>query len=130
MEKDYTIYVKQNYIYVTISRNYSLAIYKSIFENTISECLKNNKSIILFDARNSTGNPPVFDRYDLAVYFAKISKEHPNTFTVKVAFVGFPPLIDPGRFGETVAVNRGVNVKVMDDIEEAFRWLEINPDSL
>ena len=129
MSPTFKIDVKQKYIHVIVSGTFSLVGYKSIFDTTLSECIKNNKSIIFFDLRTAEGDISLFERYDLAVYFAKVSREHPITFKVKVALVGFPPIIDPNRFGETVARNRGVNVMVTTDIDVAYRWLQIDQDS-
>ncbi len=36
-------------------------------------------------------------------------------------------MLDPQRFGETVAVNRGMRIKVFDNPEEAFAWLDLAP---
>ena len=36
-------------------------------------------------------------------------------------------LRDPQRYGETVAVNRGMDVKTFETPEEAFEWLERPP---
>ncbi len=126
MPTEFSLDIKQNYIHVTISGVFRLVEYKSIFETTLSECVKNNKSVIFFDLRTAEGHISNFQRYDLAVYFCNVSREHPITFTVKVAFTGFPPIIDPDRFGETVARNRGANVKVTTDINEAFKWLQVD----
>ena len=125
-QEQFKLDVKQNYIHVTVSGTFSLGGYKTIFDTTLSECIKNNKSIILFDLRTARGEPSVFERYDLAVYFAEVSREHPITFKVKVALAGYPPLIDPDRFGEKVAQNRGVNVKVTTDYFEAIKWLQVD----
>ena len=40
-----------------------------------------------------------------------------------IAFVGRGGLVDPGRFGEVVARNRGVNVRVFTEEPEARVWL-------
>lgn len=45
---------------------------------------------------------------------------------IRLAYVGKVPVIDPSRFGETVAGNRGVDVKVFDSVDDALRWLEIS----
>jgi hypothetical protein len=34
-------------------------------------------------------------------------------------------VLDPDRFGETVAVNRGMPVRVFDNLEEALKWLAV-----
>lgn len=40
-----------------------------------------------------------------------------------IAMVGREGLVDPGRFGEVVARNRGVNVRVFTEEPEARMWL-------
>jgi len=45
----------------------------------------------------------------------------------RFAYVMNEPLRDPRRYGETVAVNRGMTVKTFETIEEAFKWLELTP---
>lgn len=42
---------------------------------------------------------------------------------IRIAFVGREPFLDPERFGETVAVNRGLNVRVFTDEVAALTWL-------
>ena len=45
----------------------------------------------------------------------------------KFAYVLREPVLDPQRFGETVAVNRGMFVKAFDSPEDALQWLGIAP---
>ena len=45
----------------------------------------------------------------------------------RFAYVMNQPLRDPGKYGETVAVNRGMSVKTFETLEEAFAWLEPIP---
>jgi len=42
---------------------------------------------------------------------------------IKVAIVGRPEQLDPGRFAMLVARNRGVNVEVFTDFQSAEEWL-------
>jgi len=62
----------------------------------------------------------IYQRYALAAYLTKLSKQHPDTSKIQVAVVGNPPLIDPNRFGETVALNLGLNIKVTTTISLYF----------
>ena len=52
--------------------------------------------------------------------------------SIRFAYVLKEPVLDPKKFGETVAVNRGMLIRVFDNPEEALQWLEIpsadNPD--
>ena len=130
MPLQYDIQVKKSYINVIVSGTYSFNKLHPIINSTLLECIKNDMSNILMDLRTTKGNMSTFERFNNAVYFAELSKGHQKTLAVKLAVVGFPPLIDPNRFGETVAINKGVYIKVTNDIEEALSWLQIDEDSL
>src|SRR5262245_8165936 len=41
----------------------------------------------------------------------------------RIAAIGRPELVDRQRFGEMVARNRGINIRVFTNAEEATRWL-------
>jgi hypothetical protein len=41
------------------------------------------------------------------------------------SFYGIEPIIDPERFGELVARNLGLNLKVTTDKKEAFQFLGV-----
>ena len=45
------------------------------------------------------------------------------------AYVLHIPVLDPNRFGETVALNRGMRIKVFDDLDVARDWLGIGSAS-
>jgi hypothetical protein len=45
---------------------------------------------------------------------------------IAIAFYGIEPIIDPDRFGEIVARNRGLNVIVTTETEEATQFLHAN----
>jgi hypothetical protein len=40
-----------------------------------------------------------------------------------LAFLGKEPIVDPARFGEVVARNRGVNARAFTNEVEARAWL-------
>jgi len=73
---------------------------------------------MLLDLREITGGRiRDMDRYDLAVLAARDSVGAP------IALVATEALVDPRRFGEVVARNRGLNVRVFTDMDEATAWL-------
>ena len=41
------------------------------------------------------------------------------------AFVLLEPILDPGRLGQIVALNRGMNVTMAENESEAEAWLEV-----
>jgi hypothetical protein len=73
---------------------------------------------MLLDLREMTGaRLSDMDRYDVGVLAARESVGAP------IAMVGPATLVDPRRFGESVARNRGLNVRVFIDMDEATAWL-------
>ncbi len=74
---------------------------------------------ILCDARSATGDLCIQERFDYASLIAYHFRG------LKIAFVAKRPLLDPGLFGETVAVNRGGDIRVVETLEEACEWLGV-----
>jgi hypothetical protein len=82
-------------------------------------CERANKNKLLFDFTGAPTKLYLAERYFLG--------EHSQDFMLynvfKVAAVCKPEQLDPKRFGEVVARNRGVNVRVFTDEESALAWL-------
>jgi hypothetical protein len=65
------------------------------------------------------GMPTTLDRYTLGVTFAQAARS-----SVRVAVIVKPEMIDPERFGVTVATNRGMQVNVFTNEADALAWLD------
>jgi hypothetical protein len=42
-----------------------------------------------------------------------------------VAILAVPPIMDPGRFTQAVANNRGVRLRASDSLQELLSWLGV-----
>ncbi len=62
--------------------------------------------------------PETMDRYSMGAQFAAAAK-----FGLKVVLVAPSEVIDPNRFGVTVAKNRGLDTNVFSSEPEAVAWL-------
>jgi len=71
------------------------------------------------------GKPQDMERFHYSVFAARethrIVVEH--NLVSRFAYVVHEPLRDRERLGETVAVNRGMDVKVFETLEDAIEWL-------
>ena len=83
---------------------------------------------VLIDGRTITGDPETIERF----YYGEFAAQTVVRYEVRgvspatpFAYVLTEPVLDPQKFGETVAVNRGMRVKVFDNPEEALEWLGI-----
>jgi hypothetical protein len=80
---------------------------------------------VLVDGTAMTGEPEMFERF-LYGAFAAIAVSEFNqdpSVRIKFAYALKPPLLDAERFGESMAVKRGMDVKAFESIQEARAWL-------
>jgi hypothetical protein len=68
--------------------------------------------------------PTIIERYDHGKTFAQIQLKHDRR--IFVGLVGKEPIIDPQRFGETVAINRGAHCKVFTNLKDGLDWHKRN----
>ncbi len=126
---------------VEVKPDYLLMLFEGAFESSdiedfltrvIETCTTHQCAKMLVDFREVKGSMSTMDRFNLG--FKAAAKYLKAKMTGKItncrfAFLGQTPLVDPNRFGETVAVNRGVNVKAFTELEEALRWLTVEKSS-
>ena len=108
---------------------FSLEQAKRAFLEMLGAVAQYKAKKVLLDARKVKGKPETLERFYYGEFAAtetrKLVEEH--RIFPRFAYVLHPPLLDPERFGETVAVNRGMIVKAFETLEEAFEWLERTP---
>jgi SpoIIAA-like len=110
---------------VEASGDFSLESAKQAFLEMLKSVAQYNAEKILFDARNIQGEPLALERFFYGQFAAtesrRIADEH--KIVPRFAYVMQHPLSDQTRLGETVAVNRGMNVRVFETVKEAIEWL-------
>lgn len=118
--------VEPTHILITCAGSYDQTEAEQIFCMAFETAARQKVQRLLFDCRKVTGELSTMDRFDLAEYVSMLVLERTDAESVRIAIVGDEPLVDPSRFGETVAVNRGVTGKVTTDLNEAMEWLGIH----
>jgi len=107
---------------------FSLVEAKRTFIEMLEAVARNKVEKVLFDGRGLVGNPKVVERFYYGEFAAQSIAQFADrgvSRATQFAYVLEVPMRDPGRFGETVAVNRGMIVKTFDNLDEAFGWLGI-----
>ena len=99
---------------------------RTFLEMMVSVALHRTKRVLL-DGRTVTGNPQTIERFYYGEFAAQTVAQYQTRASGAIAFayVLREPVLDPEKFGETVAVNRGMFIKVFDNLEEALQWLAI-----
>ncbi len=124
------------FLRVRAKGDFSLMEAKRTFIEMLEAVAQNKVRKVLFDGRRLVGNPRTIERF----YYGEFAAEAVAKFTdrgvdraTQFAYVLKVPMLDPERFGETVAVNRGMFVKAFDNLDDALGWLRIasgnNPDA-
>ncbi|MDD4870272.1 MAG: hypothetical protein PHR77_06905 [Kiritimatiellae bacterium] len=131
MNMDLRITVKNEYIVVVVTGAYERNEAVNRIDQILNACVEHKKTRLLVDVRSVEGKMSVEETF---FYAEEFSKKYINLVSegklshVKVAYVGNYPLLDKGSLGETVAVNRGIDGKVTDNIDEAISWLDVKPE--
>ena len=124
------IAAESGFLHVTAMGNFSLTEAKRTFIEMLEAVARNKVGKVLFDGRGLSGNPGTMERFYYGEFAAKaVAKFTPPGVSgaPQFAYVLTVPVRDPRRFGETVAVNRGMCVKTFENLDEALEWLRIAP---
>ncbi|MBN1163903.1 MAG: hypothetical protein JXB45_04945 [Candidatus Krumholzibacteriota bacterium] len=107
-----------DFVLVEFSGKFSVETGKRCVDTMVEACATYQRSALLFDCRRMTGYLSIMDRFQVMAYGQITS----GTIS-KLALLGLPEHTLPDNFSENVAVNRGVNLKIFTDFEEAVAWL-------
>lgn len=121
---------KEAYLHVEITGAFNLGDAKTLSLEFLEACIDFGLARVLVDHRPVTGQISVIERWDYSDFMARQVHAHAIAGRLRAprfAYLG-NELVDPRRFGELVAVNRGLIVRSTTRPEEAFEWLGI-PES-
>lgn len=127
MKMRFEIRKEADHTVVEAAGTYDDAGAREAIETAISTALAAGHRKLLVDARQVTGKPRTMQRFDLGQALARYYHEQRGGKVLRIAIIGHEPLIDPERFGEVVANNRGLPLRSTTDLGEALRFLEIEP---
>ena len=113
---------------VSMTGKFSLEEAKRTFLETMEAVALHRTKRVLLDGRTLTGNPRTIERFYYGEFAAQTVAQYQSrgvSLATPFAYVLSEPVLDPERFGETVAVNRGMEVMAFDNLREALQWLSI-----
>lgn len=117
MGLNYSSINKEHYLYIRIDGLYVFNELLMMIEKVKNDCIKNNQHRVLINMMDlDKFNASIIERFNLGEKLAS----HMN-FDIKMGVCGQKEYIN--FFAETVARNRGMNLRVFYSEEEALRWL-------
>ena len=119
------VQVEQGVCNAVVVGDFDLTLAEQQFVQLLNEVVHKGATKVLIDGRQVTGHPSAFERFVYGTFVACASLEvlQRHNARLKFAYIIPNPLLDPERFAESVAVNRGMAVKAFDDENEAREWL-------
>ena len=127
-----TIRADQGFLYATWSGDYSLEEAQRTFLQILASLEQHPVPKVIVDGRPVTGEPSDAERYLYGEFVAnEVSKQcsRMKWTASQFAYLLIPPVGDPQRLGENAAVNRGMFVKVFEDLDDALKWLGMDSAS-
>ena len=113
---------------------FSLGEAKRTFLEMLEAVAQHKVRKVLFDGRGLAGEPKTMERFFYGEFVARAIAEFADRGMVSRAtqfgYVLDEPVLDTQRFGETVAVNRGMFVKTFDNLQDALGWLGVLPANM
>jgi hypothetical protein len=109
-----------------VSGEFSMDEAKRTFLEILDAAARHRAGKVLIDGRELKGEPNIIQRFLFARFAAHAVASYPKRDaprTSQFAYILREPMFEPRRFGETVAVNRGMWVRSFDNSDEALEWL-------
>ena len=130
MSIELELYPVADFLKVVAVGEFSLDEAKRTFLEMLEAVARYKVRKVLFDGREITGAPRAMERFNYGEFAAQSIANFETrgvSRATRFAYVLQEPVLDPRKFGETVAVNRGMNVRAFDNLDDALRWLETAP---
>ena len=126
MELSLRVDAERSLLVVTYTGDFSLAEAEATFLDLLASLVEHNLTRVLVDGQQLIGQPELLERFYYGNFVADaVNRTVDDTGCAMptFAYVLQEPTLDPNRFGELVAVNRGMRVKAFDNLQHARWWL-------
>jgi hypothetical protein len=110
-----------------VSGDFCLADAEALYRALLQAAARYRQPRMLIDSTRVTGEMTVSDRMAFGSFMADEQARMMGQLPAapQVAILAVPPIMDPGRFTQTVANNRGVRMRASESLQELLSWLEV-----
>jgi len=115
------------YLYVTLTGELELASAQASFRDMLAVAARHRQPKILIDCSRVHGEWTPDQRYGFGSFLATEVQRAAAQFPSlpRIGIYAVAPLMDPNRYTQTVANNRGAQVRASDSMHELVSWLEV-----
>jgi hypothetical protein len=112
---------------VRVSGAFDLAGAQALYSAVLQAAARHRQPRLLLDCTGVGGEMTVSDRLAFGTFMAeeqaRMMPQLPEA--PQVAILAVAPIMDPGRFTQTVANNRGVRMRASESLQELLSWLGV-----
>ena len=119
------------YLHAVVRGEFRLHEAQRTFLEVLQVITRDRLYRVLLEGLEVTGEPTTIERFYYGKFAAAavtIATARDAIVSPRFAYVLKYPVLDPMRFGEIVAVNRGMNIKAFEQIEAARHWLDLRKE--
>jgi hypothetical protein len=115
------------YLYVTASGALDVAGAEAALAGMFAAAAQARQSRILLDCSRLAGTWGPDERYVIGSFIAAEMERRASQFRERprLAIYAVAPLMDPNRYTQIVATNRGAQVRASDSLQELLSWLGV-----
>jgi hypothetical protein len=121
MEFEYEVQAREGYVEATLTGVRTPTTLIAAAEQVTEVCKELKILKVLVDVRRMTGSLDTLETFEVAGH--QIPQRPMTRQLARSAILDLPVNMERMHFFETVAVNRGFNVRVFDDETAAVEWL-------
>lgn len=115
------------YLHVVLSGDFELSSALDAYRAMLQAAARHRQPKMLLDCTRVTGEMTMSDRLAFGGFMAdeqnRMLGQLPSA--PQVAIHAVPPIMDPGRFTQAVANNRGVRMRASESLQELLSWLQV-----
>jgi hypothetical protein len=118
---------RRGYLYVSVSGELDVAGAETALAEMFAVAASAHQPRILLDCSRVGGAWGPDERYTVGSFLAAEMERRANQFPERprLAIYAVAPLMDPNRYTQTVATNRGALVRSSDSLQELLSWLGV-----
>jgi hypothetical protein len=118
---------RAGYLYVTLTGELQVASAEARLRELFAIAARQRQPRMLIDCSRVTGTWTPDDRYAVGSFLAVEAQRMAGQFPAvpRIAIYAVAPLMDPNRYTQTVASNRGAQVRSSDSLQELLSWLGV-----
>jgi hypothetical protein len=124
-----TLESRQGYLYAGVTGELTVPGAQDALREVFAAAVRQGQPRMLIDSSrlNAVWGPQ--ERYEIGAFIAsqveRIASQFPED--PRIALYAVAPLMDPNRFAQRVALNRGAQVRSSDSLQELIFWLGAKP---